>query len=118
MAVHDEVYSLASAFAGTLTAARQSALDRLCQGAERSLAARLRTGVTVEDCGACFVTAAAWMALAAYGAGRDGDGVESFAASDLSLSCRSDGGEALRKQAEEIMGPYLSDGFAFLGVET
>ena len=43
-------------------------LTALCQAAEAEAAARLRDGVTAEDCGQAYVLGCAWLALAAMAA--------------------------------------------------
>ena len=116
MELHETAVRLALAFLGDLSEEMQAALDQLCRAAEQQLQTRLRPGLSPADCEACFTCAAAWMAMAALLQGRDSDGISTFAASDLSVTCRGSGGADLKRQAEEIMGPYLDDGFAFLGV--
>lgn len=92
-------------------------LSLLCTAAVEELRGLLRDGVQAEECGAAFVLAAAWMALA--GLDTAGDDVESFTAGEVSIR-RRDGGErgkALRLQAMQVMRPWLRDeGFVFRGV--
>ncbi len=116
------IYSLACALVGdTLGEGEQTLLAELCRTAEASLTARLRPGVTAEDCAAAFISAAAWTALAGFTAGREG-GVypTSFRAGDVSVTCGGTGAAASRsllEQAERVMAPWVEDGdFAFQGV--
>ena len=100
-------------------------LTALCQAAEAEAAARLRGGVTAEDCGQAYVLGCAWLALAALAA-MAANGVGSaplkFTAGEVSVQEENGDGaqraSALRLQAETVLGPYLQDrGFVFRGVE-
>lgn len=100
-------------------------LTALCQAAEAEAAARLRDGVTAEDCGQAYVLGCAWLALAALAA-MAANGVGSaplkFTAGEVSVQEENGDGaqraSALRLQAETVLGPYLQDrGFVFRGVE-
>lgn len=97
-----------------------AALEELCRAAETEMAARLREGVTPQDCGPAFALGCAWLALS-WLAGGQGGGVTAFTAG--SVSVREEGGgrdraAALRLQAETVLGPYLKDReFFFQGVE-
>lgn len=89
----------------------------LCEAAAEELRGMLRPGVTPEECGEVFCLAAAWLALG----NQEGAGaVESFTAGAVSVR-RGDGSarrEVLRRQALELMGPWLRDeGFLFRGVK-
>ena len=102
--------------------AREETLKLLCAQAAEELAGRLREGLSAEDCGSAFPVAAAWLALSLLRGGESAEGVESFSAGDLTIR-RAEGGAALedaaglRRQAEEVMGPYLRDrAFSFRGV--
>ena len=105
----EEIASTAQAFAGSLTDAQRSVLERLCAAADSALCARLREGITPADCYDSFVCAAAWMALSELSQGRDGD-VEAFTAGELSVRRRSGASDCLAAQAEVLMSPYLRDG--------
>ena len=92
-------------------------LGALCTAATASLTARLREGLTPNDCKADFVAAASLYALAALNA-VDEKGVEQFTAGDITV--KKSGADAasncLRNQAELMIAPYLKDRFAFRGV--
>lgn len=90
-------------------------LRTLCELAVAELTGLLRPGVTAEDCGGAFVPAAAWLALA-YQAEGEEDSVASFTAGEVSIRKQGVGERvnALRRQAEAILRPYLRDeGFHF-----
>lgn len=94
-------------------------LRALCQAAVDELTGQLRPGLTAEDCGAAFVLAAAWTALALRSGSAADGGVERFTAGAVTIQ-REDArlrSEALRLQARQVMKPYLRDeGFSFRGV--
>ena len=116
MSIGEQVYTQAMMLAGELEGRQADLLNILCGAAAASLAARLREGLTPEDCGADFVTAASLYALAALNGAESG--MEEFKAGDLTV--KRSGADAasrcLQGQAERLMGPYLKDRFAFLGV--
>ena len=93
-------------------------LELLCRSAEVSLRAKLRNGVTPEDCKADFIAAASLYALAAMSEVDNGMQPEQLTAGDLTLRRSSMDAAAccLRYQAELMMLPYVKDRFAFMGV--
>ena len=111
----EEIYALALTFLGG--AGEDAALRAACKAAEAELGAKLKPGVSPEDCSDSFVCAAAWLALAVYGAAETG-GAEQFSVADVSI--KKGGGaasKALRAQAESLMAPWCAAGaFQFLGV--
>ena len=114
----EQILELAAALGGAGEEERP-VLERLCRAAERERAGRLRPGTGPEDWGDAFPVAAAWLALAGLETGRQAGGVESFSAGDLKLALNGGGrrAEELRRGAERLMAPYLTDGgFAFQGV--
>ena len=112
----DLVFAQAALLAGQLEERQEQLLKVLCQGAASALEARLRDGITAEDCKADFVAAASLYALAALNEAAAGP--EEFKAGDLTV--KRGGTDAasrcLQRQAELIIQPFLKDGFAFLGV--
>lgn len=93
----------------------------LVRAVQVRLAARLRAGVSPEDCGPAFPLAAAMMALDALeGAAGEDRGVTAFTAGDLTIRREAGSGPGAggrRAQAEEILSPWLGDtGFCFQGV--
>ena len=99
----------AGVFAGGLTDAQRSVLERLCAGADAALCARLREDLTPADCYDSFVCAAAWLALSQFDAGWDG-GVEAFTAGAFSVRRSAGAARDLVTRAETLMQPYLRDG--------
>ena len=119
--MYEEILRLAAAIAQSGEAERPL-LEALCAAAEAETAARLRAGVSPEDCGSCFACAAAMLAAAGALSCQGSGGVEQFAAGDVQLRLKGGAGgdetaQALRRQAGELMRPYWTDGgFAFAGV--
>ena len=93
-------------------------LEMLCRSAEVSLRAKLRKGISPEDCIADFIAAASLYALAAMTEVSENTRIEQLTAGDLTLRRTSSDAAAccLRYQAEMMMTPYMKDGFAFMGV--
>ncbi len=91
-------------------------LRLLCAGAERELRARLRPGLSPEECGEAFPLAGAWLALAGLEGTREEPA--SFSAGDLTV--RSSGRDRsgwYREQAWETLRPWMRDeSFSFRGV--
>ena len=118
----EEITAIASELSHA-TQAEKNVLSRLCTAACGEIEGKLREGVSREDCEGAFVCAAAWLAAAALASARgSGEDISSLRAGDLSVTKR--GGaecgeqyERLRKQAWELMAPYVRDsGFCFRGV--
>ena len=117
MTLRDQVYAQAALLAGQLEGAQMDLLGALCTAATASLTARLREGLTPNDCKADFIAAASLYALAALNA-VDEKGVEQFTAGDITV--KKGGSDAasncLQRQADMMILPYLKDRFSFLGV--
>lgn len=115
----ERILELALAAAGG--EADRALLKSLCLAAEGAWLARLREGVTAEDCGEALPCAAAFTAAADLTAG--GDGVASFSAGDISVRLDSAGeragrAESLRQAAERLMEPFVrAEGLWARGVE-
>lgn len=118
MTLTDQVFAQAMLLAGGLEAKQEALLKLLCRGTSVSLAARLRDGLSPEDCKADFIAAASLYALAALSGTDDMDKLEQITAGDITL--RRSGTDAaancLRYQAELMIAPYLKDRFSFKGV--
>lgn len=117
--MEEEIFVLAKTL-GRVEAGELAALRTLCAAAGQEAAAWLKENLSPEDCGGLFPLAAAWLALAGLTAGRE-DGVERFAAGDVSVQTRAGGDaarrEGLRRQARQVLAPFLRDsGFVFRGV--
>ena len=118
MTLAEQVFAQALTLAGELDE-RQSGLLRVLSGSVcAGLKARLRKGLTAEDCLADFVSAASLMALAALSEAGEPETVESFTAGEVSVrkSRSSAAANCLRYQAQVMMMPYVRDPFAFMGV--
>lgn len=88
-------------------------LPLLCSVAVDSYTARLREGVTAEDCAEVLSTAAALVAVATL---RCGGTISDFSAAAVSVRF-TDGAEGFIAAAERMMAPYLApSGFAFRSV--
>ena len=114
----EEITSIASELSHA-TAEEAGVLDKLCAAACQELAGKLREGISKEDCRGAFTCAAAWLAAAALASARSsGEDVASLRAGDLSVTKRGSAEyERLRRQAWELMAPYVKDsGFCFRGV--
>lgn len=118
MGLKDQVYAQALLLAGGLSETQTELLKVLSASAVSALEARMKTGLTAEDCKADFVASASLYALAALSEAGDDLGMEQVTLGDVTLK-RKHGDTAsncLRNQAELMMYPYLKDRFAFLGV--
>lgn len=118
MTLAEQIYAQAVLLTGGLEA-RQEALARLLAGAVAgTLTARLRRGLTEDDCRADLVAAGSLYTLAALTEAEQMTLPDSFTAGDLTLH-RPDSAAAvrcLRSQAELIVCPYMEDSFSFRGV--
>ena len=122
MTMREEITAIASELSHA-TETEKSVLDKLCAAACAEIEEKLREGISKEDCEGAFTCAAAWLAAAALASARSsGEDVSSLRAGDLSVTKRSGAEcaqqyERLRKQAWELMAPYVKDsGFCFRGV--
>ena len=110
--MNDQIYARALLMAGELDARQQELLRVQCEASAAILEARLRDGMTPEDCREVFVTAAALQAVAAM---EEVDAVSEFKAGNLTVKSGIRTTER-KYQAEALMGPYLKDRFLFVGV--
>ncbi len=117
MTLVQQVYAQAMMLSGLEDAMQSQLLQTFCRSSVVSLTARLRSGLTPDDCRADFVASAALFALAALSETDALAGLEQLQLGDLTL--RRSGGPAarcLRNQAELMMAPYLRDKFSFRSV--
>ena len=82
----------------------------------------LKSGVEPETCRAELVSAGTLWTLSLLAAAGTGTDVSAYSAGDVRVQRRSAseaaaGAAALRRQAEDILAPYLKSGFAFVGVD-
>lgn len=114
MTLHDDVCRIACTLCPTLSEEQTAVLSTLCSAAEGELRQNLRSGIEPEDCRDSFCCAAAWLALERFAAGADSDGISGFTVGNVSVN-RS-GGTELRRQALQMMAPYLLPNAVLLGV--
>ena len=119
MSLKHQILSRAKLLAGEVDERQAALLEVLCGTASDSLKARLKENVQPEDCAAEFIAAASLYALCEFKAADDSAGVEEFKAGDLTVkkgSTEKGVFLGLRKQADQVMAPYLKDSFCFAGV--
>ena len=120
MKLRDQVLAQALLLAGELTERQQTVLGALCTATTASLNARLREGLTANDCKADFVAAASLLALAALAGIAEDVPVEQITVGDFSVKkgnlSHDAASNCLRSQAELMIAPYLKDNFSFMGV--
>lgn len=118
MELNEQVYAQALLLAGELNDRQKALLQTFSSAAISSLSARMKDGLTAEDCKADFIASASLCALAALSeAGQDPE-LEQVTLGDVTLKRKNGDAAAncLRNQAELMMYPYLKDRFTFLGV--
>ncbi len=89
----------------------------ICAAVETELAGRLKQGVSPADCGEAFLLAAACQVLAFLAAAGWQEQVESFTAGDVTIrhsgETAAQRSQALRRQAEQLLAPWVEDGRFF-----
>lgn len=118
MTLKEQVFAQAVLLAGELDGQQTDLLNILCAAATASLTARLKEGITPEDCKADFVAAASLLALASLNGTDSAEQLEEFKAGDLTVKrgSKDAASRCLQRQAEMMITPYLKDRFAFQGV--
>ena len=120
MSLAQQVYTHALLLAGDVAEHQSRMLEVLCGAVVSSLQARLREGLTPDDCKADFIVAASLMALAALASVSEDVPVEQISAGDFTIRKGAVSHDAasncLRNQAELMIAPYLKDRFSFQGV--
>ena len=118
MTLTQQVYSQAVLVSGIDAAEQEMLLTVLCQSAVSGLTAKLRDGITPDDCKADFVAAASLYALAALAETDPLQRVDRVQIGDVTL--KRGGATAasacLRHQADMMMAPFLKDNFCFRSV--
>ena len=118
MMLVEAIFAQAALLAGQLDDRQKQLLNLLCQTVPGCLEARLKDGLTAEDCGTAFITAASLYALAALQEAGQNSNIAEFRAGDLTVK-RKDmdiSSRCLQHQADQLIRPYCKDSFAFLGV--
>ena len=72
--------------------------------------------MTAEDCGACFICAAAMLAAANYRETAGMGSVQAFRVGDVSVTPGAGSARALRSAAERLMLPFPAGGLSCMGV--
>lgn len=118
MTLEDQVFARAAQMGGAMDDREEALLRVLSRSACVTMRARLRDGITPEDCGTDFTAAAGLYALAALEETGADAGVERFSAGDLTVqrAAVSERARSLRDQADRMMLPYAVAGFFFAGV--
>lgn len=118
MNLSEQIFAQAMLLAGSIDNRQEALLRLLCGGAASGLTARLRDGITPQDCKADFIAAASLYALAALSETDEMAQVESFTAGDVTVrkGNSSAASQCLRYQADLIISPYTKDSFSFRGV--
>lgn len=117
MTLSEQVFAQALLMAGDGAMVSEDMLQVLCQSATAALQARLREGLSPEDCKADFVAAASLYALAAASEVDEMADFSHLQVGDVTMK-RGGGAAAacLRNQARMMIWPYLMDNFCFQGV--
>ena len=118
MSLTEQTLAQAMLLSGIAEPQQEEWLRVLCRCAVSALTARLRQGLTPEDCKAELVAAGALYALAALS---ETDSVSSLQRLEVGDVTMVSGGataaaSCLRKQAELMMAPFVQDSFSFRGV--
>ena len=118
MTLKEQVFAQAALLTGEMDEDQARMLDALCGASVVSLTARLRDGLTPDDCKADFIAAASLFALAALNTVTADKDMEQITAGDLTIRPRhSDAAsKCLYNQAELMIAPYLKDRFSFRGI--
>ena len=118
MTLTEQIYAQAVLLSGVEEGQQKQLLELFCRSAQVHLSARLREGLTPEDCKADFVAAGALYALAALSETDPVATMERVQVGDVTLvpGGASAASRCLRKQADLMMMPYCADAFSFWGV--
>ena len=118
MTLTEQVYAQAALLAGELDCRQAELLSILSSAVVSTLTARLREGLSPEDCKADFIASASLFALAALNGADAAADISEFKAGDLTVkrSGTDAASRCLRNQAELMIAPYLQDRFHFAGV--
>ena len=118
MTLKEQVFAQAALLAGQLDTKQMDTLDALCAASTASLSARLKEGLTPDDCKADFIAAASLFALAALNGVDELSRTEQVKIGDVTMTRGSSdvASNCLRNQAELMIAPYLKDRFTFMGV--
>ena len=118
MTLTEQIYTHARVLVRDAQDENKQLLEVLCRSAEVSLKAKLREGVSIEDCRADFVAAASLFALSALSAASEEKNLDEMKIGDVTLKRggADTASKCLYSQGELIIAPYLADRFCFRGV--
>lgn len=118
MTLVEQTLAQALLLAGQMEEPQELLLELFCGSAVTNMSARLREGLTPDDCRAAFVAAGALYALAALTETDAVAGLQRVQIGDVTLVSggTSAASRCLRKQADLIISPYCVDSFSFRGV--
>lgn len=100
---------------GSLTESEETLLFSVCDATRACFAARLRRGVSPQNCAEAFTAAAALCAVAIYRQSVR-QGIGSFQAGTVSVSIDRADSDGLICAALRLIAPWTDCGTAFLGV--
>ncbi len=111
----DKIYSRVCTFMGREEAENMDCILPLCSCAEAELARILREDVTPEDCGECYITAGALLALDMYGQIQGWEKIKSFRAGEIAYTREETLPGQMRQQAYRLLRPWCrpDESFAF-----
>ena len=114
----EQVFEQVILLAGIDDPRREVLLRLLCQAAVVELSARLREGLTAEDCQPEFVAAASLLALASIVEAEPMNNWQQIQLGDVTIRPQGShiSAQSLRMQAEKILLPYCEQGFVLRGV--
>lgn len=118
MTLTEQVYAQAALLSDVDEGQQEALLMLLCRSAVSRLTARLREGITPEDCKADFIAAGALYALAALTEVDPATSAQRVQFGDVSIEPggSSAASRCLRNQADLIISPYCKEEFCFRGV--
>ena len=111
MTIADQVLNQVELLAGEMDDPGRERLRLQCAATVSILKGKLRDGVAPEDIREEFVTAASLLAYSRWSRGED---IQEFKAGDLTV--KKGQSANLEREALALLGPYLKNGFAFMGV--
>lgn len=111
MTVLEEIYSLSVRLSET----EDERLLPICAAVYENLLARLKSGVTADDCREAFVLSGALYSLSML-KNLDSLDLSSFDAGSLKVSFRGKSGDGFEQMAQQLIAPWCGDDFAFCGV--
>ena len=118
MNLTDQIFAQALLLSGRMETEQEERLKALCKVVSAALCARLKPGLTPEDCKADFIAAASLYALASLNAMKSGTEPDEIRVGEVMVKPGKEdaASRALYNQAQLLILPYLQDRFSFRGV--